>query len=60
VFDAMLETLAEMAGRERSADMIDSTIVQAHHYAVGITGDSGDRGAWPIEGSLHHQDPRSL
>ncbi|MCP4737170.1 MAG: transposase [Bosea sp.] len=24
VFDAMLETLAEMAGRERSADMIDS------------------------------------
>ncbi len=36
VFDAMLETLAEMAGRERSADMIDSTIVRAHHCAVGI------------------------
>ena len=35
-FDAMLETLAEMAGRERSADMIDSTIVRAHHCAVGI------------------------
>jgi len=36
VFDAMLETLAEMAGRERSADMIDSTIVRAHHCALGI------------------------
>lgn len=36
VFDAMLETLAEMAGRERSADMIDSTIVRVHHCAVGI------------------------
>lgn len=27
VFGALLETLTEMAGRERSADMIDSTIV---------------------------------
>jgi len=36
VFDAMLETLAEMAGRDGTADMIDSTIVRAHHCAVGI------------------------
>ena len=36
VFDAMLETLAELAGRDRTADMIDSTIVRAHHCAVGI------------------------
>ena len=36
VFDALLETLAELAGRNRSADMIDSTIVRAHHCAVGI------------------------
>lgn len=36
VFDAMLETLAEMAGRERSADMIDSTVVRAHRCAGGI------------------------
>lgn len=36
VFDAMLETLAEMAGWDRIADMIDSTIVRAHHRAVGI------------------------
>lgn len=37
VFDAMLETLAGMAGRDRTADMIDSTIVRAHHCAVGIS-----------------------
>lgn len=36
VFDAMLETLAAMAGRDRTADMIDSTVVRAHHCAVGI------------------------
>ena len=36
VFDAMLETLAEMASRERRADMVDSTIIRAHHCAVGI------------------------
>src|SRR3546814_2558177 len=36
VFDAMLETLAELAGRDIAADMIDSTVVRAHHYTVGI------------------------
>jgi len=36
VFDALLETLAELAGRDRSADMIDSTVVRAHHCAAGI------------------------
>ena len=36
VFDAMLETLSEMADRDRSADMVDSTVVRAHHCAVGI------------------------
>lgn len=36
VFDAMLETLAEMVERDATADMIDSTIVRAHHCAVGI------------------------
>lgn len=36
VFDAMLETLAEMVERDTSADMIDSTVVRAHHCAVGI------------------------
>ncbi|MBN7776087.1 transposase [Nitratireductor aquimarinus] len=36
VFEAMLETLAEMVERDRSADMIHSTIVRAHHCVVGI------------------------
>ncbi len=36
VFDAMLEMLAEPAGRDATADMIDSTVVRAHHCAVGI------------------------
>lgn len=36
VFDAMLETLAEIVERDVSADMIDSTVVRAHHCAVGI------------------------
>jgi len=36
VFDAMLETLAEMVERDATADMIDSTVLRAHHCAVGI------------------------
>ena len=36
VFDAMLETLAEAVERDMSADMIDSTVVRAHHCAVGL------------------------
>lgn len=38
VFDAMLESLAEMVERDPSADMIDSTIVRAHHCAAGLKG----------------------
>jgi transposase len=36
VFDAMLETLAELAGQDQQAHMIDSTVIRAHHCAVGI------------------------
>jgi transposase len=36
VFDAMLETLSELAGRDDTADIIDSTVVRAPHCAVGI------------------------
>jgi hypothetical protein len=31
----MLETLAEMVERDATADTIDSTVVRAHHCAVG-------------------------
>ncbi|PQZ29834.1 hypothetical protein CQZ93_06445 [Ochrobactrum vermis] len=44
VFEAMLETLAELVERDRSADMIDSTVVRAHHCAVGIKRSHGDSG----------------
>ena len=60
VFDAMLDTLAEVIERDRSADMIDSTVVRAHHCAVGIKRDSANRGAWPIARRVHHQAPRPL
>jgi transposase len=36
VFDALLETLTGMVERDTSADMIDSTVVRAHHCAVGL------------------------
>jgi transposase len=36
VFDAMLETLSEMVECDTSAGMIDSTVVRAHHCAVGL------------------------
>jgi len=60
VFDAMLETLTEMAERDITADMIDSTVVRAHHCAVGIKRDSGNRGAWPIARWFHHQTARPM
>jgi transposase len=36
VFDALVESLIELVDRERSADMVDSTIVRAHHCAAGL------------------------
>ena len=36
VFEAMLETLAAVVERDTTADMIDSTVVRAHHFAVGL------------------------
>lgn len=36
MFEAMLEKLAEVVERDASADMIDSTVIRAHHCAVGI------------------------
>ena len=36
VFDAMLESFAEAVERDTSADMVDSTVVRAHHCACGL------------------------
>jgi hypothetical protein len=35
VLEAMRETLAAVVDRDTTADMIDSTVVRAHHCAVG-------------------------
>ncbi|MEG3168198.1 hypothetical protein U1737_08345 [Sphingomonas sp. LB3N6] len=36
MFEAMLETPAAVVERDISADMFDSTVVRAHHCAVGL------------------------
>jgi transposase len=38
VFDALIDTLVELVKRDRSADMVDTTIVRAHHCAAGKKG----------------------
>jgi transposase len=60
IFDAMLDTLAELAGQDRQAHMVDSTVIRAHHCAVGIKRDSRSRGARPLARRLLDQDPRPM
>jgi transposase len=38
VFDALIETLIGLVKRDRSADMVDTTIIRAHHCAAGKKG----------------------
>ena len=49
VFDAMLESFVEAVERDTSADMVDSTVVRAHHCAVGLK-----RGIRTPKGSAVH------
>lgn len=35
VFESLPEMLTEMVARDTSADRIDSTVVRAHHCAIG-------------------------
>ena len=37
----MLETLPAVVERDTTSDMIDSTIVRAHHGAIGVKRGSG-------------------
>jgi len=62
VFDALLETLAEMVARDTSADMIDSTVVRAHHCAVGLKkGIKSTRGlAGRAAGSPQNSTPAAM
>lgn len=36
VFEALIESLSELVERDRSADMVDSTVIRTHHCAVGL------------------------
>ena len=38
VWDALLQTLAELVGPENEAPMLDSTVVRVHHCAAGVKG----------------------
>jgi transposase len=60
VLEAMLETLAELAGCDLAAGMIDSTVFRAHHCAVGLTGGLSKPRPWPIARRLHHQAPHEM
>jgi len=57
VFEVMPKALAAVVERVVSADMIDSTVVPAHHCAVGLKKGSGIRGARPVAWPVHHQGP---
>jgi transposase len=57
VFDALLEGLSELVERDRIADMIDSTVVRAHHCAAGIKG--GLRKERPLAGRAAGSAPSS-
>ena len=58
VFDALIETLVELVKRDRSADMVDTTIIRAHHCAAGKKkGDSRSRGPWPFSRRVLDQNP---
>ena len=57
VFDALLEGLAELVERDRTADMIDSTVVRAHHCAAGVKG--GLRKERPLAGHAAASPPSS-
>jgi len=46
VWDALLQTLAELAKPERRRHMIDSTIVRAHQHAAGVKGGIKTRRLW--------------
>ena len=53
VFDAMLGMLVDVVERDDSADIIDSTVVRAHHCAVEIKKEPGapNRSAARVAGS---------
>jgi transposase len=56
LWDRMLEALAK-GGGNAAVQMVDSTVIRAHHCAAGARGDSKP-GSWPLARWLHDQNPR--
>ena len=56
LWDLMLEALAEGGGSD-AVQMVDSTVIRAHHCAAGARGDSKP-GSWPLARWLLDQNPR--
>ena len=48
VWDAVLQTLSELAQPDRRRHMIDSTIVRAHQNAAGVKGGIKTRRLWAV------------
>ena len=46
VWDAMLQTLSELAGPDHRQHMIDSTVIRAHQNAAGVKGGIKTRRLW--------------
>jgi transposase len=60
VFDAMLQTLAELAGADNAAHLIDGTIIPAHYCAVGKKWYSKSRSPRPLARQLLDRNQRAL
>ena len=56
LWQMILEVLNDSEVVPDSVQMIDSTIVRAHHQAAGTKGGS-EAGSWPLKRWLHDQDP---
>ena len=56
LWEDILESLNGSGLVTDALQMIDSTVVRAHHQAAGAKGDSKTR-SWPLARWLHDQDP---
>ena len=57
LWDLLLETLAGSGAAPKTVQMIDATVIRAHHQAAGAKGDS-KASSWPFARRLHEQDSR--
>jgi len=58
VWDVLLDALNDVKAVPDTVQMIDSTIIKAHHQAAGAKGDS-ERRSWPFKRWLYVQNTPS-